>query len=237
MAVEEASPRPEEQPATASRREARPIARLSLWRNLLLPLAAIAAIAAAIWWLEYRPSNGDGRSGSGERFGPVELPAALIPAAMEVGPQEGKLAPDFLLPALDGGEVRLSDLRGKAVVINLWATWCKPCRKEIPQLIDAYNTYRDRGLVILAINLQESTSVVRPFAKDFGMNFPILLDRRGSVADKYRLLGLPTTYFVDRQGVVRSVFTGPFVEKVQGTTVQGAIEENELVKRIEESLR
>jgi len=190
-----------------------------------------------IWWLEYRPAAEGGESLTGAKFGPVELPAALVPPGMEVGPQEGKLAPDFVLEMLDGGEIQLSDLRGKAVVINFWATWCKPCRKEIPQLIDAYNAYRDQGLVILGVNLQESKSIVRPFVEDFGMNFPIPLDRTGSVADRYRLLGLPTTYFVDRQGVVRSVFTGPFVEKAQGTSVQGAIEENELLKRIEQILR
>jgi len=213
----------------------RPSARL--WRSVAVPLVAVGIIAVAIWWLEYRPGEEAGRSLSGAKFGPVDLPAALVPPGMEVGPKEGKLAPDFVLQTLDGGEIRLSDLRGKAVVINFWATWCKPCRKEIPQLIDAYNAYRDQGLVILGVNLQESRSIVRPFAEDFGMSFLIPLDRTGSVADTYRLLGLPTTYFVDRQGVVRSMFTGPFVEKVQGTNVQAAIEENELLKRIELILR
>ncbi|MBI2913741.1 MAG: redoxin domain-containing protein [Chloroflexi bacterium] len=183
----------------------------------------------------YRPREEE-LSPTGLGYGPVDLPAALVPPGAEIGPEEGKLAPDFVLEEMDGGEVRLSDLRGKAVVINFWATWCKPCRKEVPQLIDAYNAYRDQGLVVLGLNLQESASIIRPFVDDFGMNFPIPLDRKGDVADRYRLLGLPTTYFVDRQGVVRCVFTGPFVEKVQGTSVQAAIEENDLLKRIEEIL-
>ena len=156
---------------------------------------------------------------------------------MEVGLHEGKLAPNFLLETLEGGEMRLSDLRGQAVVINFWATWCKPCRKEIPELVDAYNSYRDRGLIILGVNLQEGKGIVRPFAEEFGMKFPIPIDRDGEVGDSYRILGLPTTYFVDRGGVVRSVFTGPFFEKGQGTNVQGAIEENELLKRIEQILK
>ena len=155
---------------------------------------------------------------------------------MEVGTDEGKLAPNFLLETLDGKEMRLSDLRGQPVVINFWATWCQPCRKEVPELVAAYNSYRERGLVILGVNLQEGKGIVRPFAEDFGMNFPILIDRDGEVGDEYRVLGLPTTYFVDRDGVVRSVFTGPFIAKGQGANVQGAIEENELQKRIDQIL-
>lgn len=211
-----------------------PISR-RIWRNIVLPLLAIAAIASVIWWLESR--QGPGTSPTGEEYGPRDLPAALVPPGMEVGPQKGRLAPDFLLETLDGNEMRLSDLRGQAVVINFWATWCKPCRKEIPELVDAYNSYRDRGLIILGVNLQEGKGIVRPFAEDFGMNFPIVIDRDSEVGDSYRILGLPTTYFVDRGGVVRSVFTGPFVEKGQGTNVQGAIEENELLKRIEQILK
>ena len=205
-----------------------------IWRRVILPVLVIGVIASVVWWLESR--QGPGTSPSGEEYGPRDLPAALVPPAMEVGPQEGKLAPNFLLETLEGGELRLSDLRGQAVVINFWASWCKPCRKEIPELVAAYNSYRERGLVILGVNLQEGKGIVRPFAEDFGMNFPILIDRDGEVGDEYRILGLPTTYFVDRDGVVRSVFTGPFIEKGQGANVQGAIEENELQKRLEEIL-
>lgn len=201
-----------------------------IWRRVLLPVGIVAAIAAVIWWLEYRPD--EPKSPSGEEYGPRNLPAALVPTGMDVGPQEDKLAPDFLLETLDGSDMRLSDLRGKAVVINFWATWCKPCRKEIPELVAAYEAYRERGLIILGVNMQEGKSIVRPFAEDFGMNFPILIDRDGEVGGSYRLLGLPTTYFVDRAGVVRSVFTGPFQEKQRGTNVQAAIEGDELTKRI-----
>ena len=206
-----------------------------IWRRVIVPVLAIVVIASVIWWLESR--QGPGTSPSGEEYGPRDLPVALVPPAMEVGLHEGKLAPNFLLETLDGGEMRLSDLRGQAVVINFWATWCKPCRKEIPELVDAYNSYRDRGLIILGVNMQEGKGIVRPFAEEFGMKFPIPIDRDGEVGDSYRILGLPTTYFVDRGGVVRSVFTGPFVEQGQGTNVQGAIEENELLKRIEQILK
>ena len=225
-----ASPPLEAGPDSASAR-----ARLSPWRRRLFSIAVIAAIAAAIWWLEYRPDSSD-ESVSGERFGPAALPAALAPAGADVAPKEGALAPDFLLETLDGDELRLSDLRGTPVVLNFWASWCTPCRREIPQFVATYDRYRDEGLVVVAVNLQESPSIISRYARDFDMQFPITIDRDGEVADEYRLLGLPTTYFIDRQGTVRSVFRGPFLQRLQGTRVQGAISEGQLAERIEEIL-
>ncbi len=204
------------------------------WRSVILPLLVVAAIVAAIWWLDYRPDSES--SVYDARYGPVEMPVGLVPSGMSVEAKEGSLAPDFLLKELDGGEVRLSDFRGKAVIVNLWATWCGPCKKEMPQFVAAYDRYQDDGLEIIAINLQESQSIIQPFVDDFGMEFPVALDRRGSVSDKYRILGLPTTYFIDRQGVIRSVFRGPFLERLEGEQVQGAIEQDELTRRIEEIL-
>jgi thiol-disulfide isomerase/thioredoxin len=206
------------------------------WRSVIYPLFVVAAIAAAIWWLDYRPDSGSSSSFYDARYGPVALPVALAQPGLSVEAKAGALAPDFLLRRLDGGELRLSDLRGKAVIVNMWATWCGPCRKEMPQFVAAYDRYRDRGLEIVAVNVQESPSIIRPFADDFGIDFPVVLDKRGKVSDKYRILGLPTTYFIDREGVVRGVFLGPFQERLRGTRVQGAIEEDELTQRIEEIL-
>ena len=210
-----------------------PLTRRWLWRRVVYPLLVIAAIAGVIWWLGYRDSGG-GVSSSGELYGPTALPAELAPPGVSVDPEVGALAPDFLLERLDSGEIRLSELRGRPVVLNFWATWCSPCRKEMPQLIKAYDSLQDQGLVVIGLNLQEGKSIVRPFADDFGIKFPIAIDHDGEVGDRYRLLGLPTTFFIDRNGVVRSVFTGPFLGEGQGTKVQGAIEENELQKRIDE---
>ena len=205
-----------------------------VWRSLIFPLLVVAVIAFTIWWLEYRP--GSGSTVGDLRYGPAEMPAALVAPGMDVSPKSGSLAPNFLLETLEGGELRLSDLRGRGVIVNLWATWCGPCRKEMPQFVAAYDRYQDKGLEIIALNVQESPSIIRPFVEDFGVDFPVVLDRRGDVFRGYRVLGLPTTYFIDRQGVVRDVFQGPFRERLQGTQVQGAIEEDELTGRIEEIL-
>lgn len=208
--------------------------RSGVFRRIIFPLLVIAAIVAAIWWLESR--DGGGVSPSGETYGPVELPLSLHTSGLEVSPEEGSLAPDFLLQSLDGSEVRLSDFHGQPLVLNFWATWCAPCRKEIPQFVDAYQRFRDEGLVVVGVNMQEGRSIAQRYADDFGMEFPIVIDVDGEVGDEYRLLGLPVTFFIGRDGVVRSVFTGPFEATEQDTEVRGAIEQTELEQRIAEIL-
>ena len=201
-------------------------------RRVIYPLAVIAVIAGVIWYLE-RDDDG-ATSPGGERYGPVDMPAELRLPDVEVAPEEGAMAPNFLLEDLGGGEIRLSDLRGRPLIINFWATWCAPCRKEMPQFVQAYDRYKSEGLEIVAVNLQEGKSIASRFADDYGMDFKVAVDRDGEVGDQYHLLGLPTTYFVGRDGVIRSVFTGPFESEERGTKVQGAIGSSELQDRIEE---
>ena len=205
------------------------------WRSVVLPLVVVAAIVGAIWYIESRglPFVESGSStGSGD-YGPVALPPERNPTDGDPSAEKGRAAPDFLLEKLDGGTLRLSDLQGKAVLVNFWATWCQPCRSELPHLVAAYNRYRQEGLEIVAVNLQEDEDTIAGFVEEFGMQFPVVIDRSGDVADKYHVIGIPTSFFIDRSGVVRTIYTGPFV----GQQSRQGIEESDLAQRIEEILR
>lgn len=127
----------------------------------------------------------------------------------ETAPRAGFLAPDFELPTLDGGSVQLSALRGQPVLINFWASWCGPCRSEMPHIQAAYENHIQRGLVVLGIDQMESSDSVSRFVEEFGLTFPIPMDSDGTVSAVYRARGLPTSFFVDPDGVIRATFTGP----------------------------
>jgi len=144
-------------------------------------------------------------------------------------PREGFSAPDFTLDQLGGGEVTLSDLRGNVVVINLWASWCPPCRAEMPAIQSAYEKYRDRGLVVLAVNTtyQDDEAEAQAFVEGYGLDFPVLFDRTGEVSRQYQLRGLPSTFFVDRGGIIQSVVVGgPMDESLIRSKVEALLEED-----------
>lgn len=119
--------------------------------------------------------------------------------------------PDFALERLDEeGTLSLSDLEGKAVVVNFWASWCIPCKDEAPVLQETYETYRDRGLVVLGINAQDFRKDARGFAKRFGLTYPLVYDGKGSTLGKWGVTGFPETFFVDRAGkLVGERIAGP----------------------------
>jgi cytochrome c biogenesis protein CcmG/thiol:disulfide interchange protein DsbE len=121
------------------------------------------------------------------------------PAGVGVGRQ----APNLQLESLDGHQVSLADYAGQVVLINFWATWCPPCKEEIPAIERAYEAHRDEGFMVLGINDGEALGVVQAFAGELGITYPVLIDRRRDVAAQYRRRGLPLTVIVDRAGVIQ----------------------------------
>lgn len=129
--------------------------------------------------------------------------AALLVLLGALQPRRGLVrAPAFVLPDLDGKVVRLDDLRGKVVLLNLWATWCPPCVEEMPTLEELSRRMVGRDFVLLAVSEDESPTSVKPWIESRGFTFPVLLDGRGEVGNRYGVTGYPETFVIDRQGNV-----------------------------------
>ena len=154
---------------------------------------------------------------------PMDQTAELVSS-----PRVGFLAPDFSLERLDGGDlITLSDLRGKVILVNIWASWCPPCREEMPAINRVYQEYESQGFEVLAVNTtyQDNEEDAAAFAQNLGLTFPILLDRTGEIRQLYLLRGLPSSYFIDREGIIRSVVVGgPMTETLIRTKIQELLE-------------
>jgi thiol-disulfide isomerase/thioredoxin len=160
------------------------------------------------------------------------LLAALAAAGCNTSgpPKPGDLAPEFVLQSADGNVRKLSNYRGKVVLVNLWATWCPPCIAEFPVLERLTKDYGDKGLVILAVAGDEDTRAVHDFLGRSPAQFEVLLDPDGAIGTRYGITGYPETFFVDRQGRLRDKFIGPLPH--EGGSVAPA-----LVAKIEEMLK
>jgi cytochrome c biogenesis protein CcmG/thiol:disulfide interchange protein DsbE len=156
--------------------------------SLAAGLALIVASLLGFWWL--------GRS------------ASPGPAAADTSPSQGRLAPDFVLQDMNGKSVRLRDLRGQVVLINLWATWCPPCRAEMPDLAAVYNAYKAEGFVLLGVDDQERKETISDFLTRNPLPYPILLDVDSRVARAYSTDYLPASFLIDRRGVLRATLPG-----------------------------
>jgi cytochrome c biogenesis protein CcmG/thiol:disulfide interchange protein DsbE len=147
------------------------------------------------------------------------LRIALVTAAVGVAAVLGlgvlhrrtpALAPDFAVPDLSGQAVRLSALRGNVVLLNLWTTWCPPCREEMPSMERLFRRLRDRGFVLLAVSQDESgKAAVDPFVRDLGLTFPVLVDPEHQVGDRFQVWGYPESFLIDREGRVVERVIGP----------------------------
>ena len=191
--------------------------RFSGWWAVGLLLASLG-LGLGLGWLFFGPETPAAQSGTA--LSALVVPDGtplftLLPTQANQGsapaPVAGAPAPEFTLQSLDGEMVRLSQFNGQPVLINFWATWCPPCRLEMPDLVRAYEAHRAEGFVILGVNLtfQDSVDDVHAFVEEFKMTFPVLLDESGDVTNEvYRLRGLPLTVFVDRDGVIVRVHVG-----------------------------
>jgi cytochrome c biogenesis protein CcmG, thiol:disulfide interchange protein DsbE len=136
------------------------------------------------------------------------------------------MAPDFELKNPAGESIKLSDLRGQAVLVNLWATWCPPCRAEMQSIEKVFKEYKDQGFTVLAVNMtyQDAPLEVVPFVNEQKLSFPILLDETGDMAKAYQLRSLPSSYFIGRDGIIHEVVIGgPMSEALLRTRIEAIL--------------
>jgi cytochrome c biogenesis protein CcmG/thiol:disulfide interchange protein DsbE len=166
-------------------------------------IAAIGLVAALLALLIWKVASGSESEVEGLRSGKTPP------------------APGFSLPLLSGeGELSLAEQKGKAVVINFWASWCEPCKQEAPLLERAWRTYRDRGLVVIGINSQDLSSDARRFARQVGWTYPLVRDGSGDVLGPYAVSAFPETFFVDRSGKVVARIDGEVSEESLNENIQ-----------------
>ena len=181
-----------------------------LWKPLILVL--VIGLVALDLFFDYRDSMANGDL--------VDQPVAS--ADQRIGIAVGDLAPDFSGTTLDGETVRLSEFRGQVVLINDFASWCGPCLAETPHLVDVYNANADE-VVFIGLNLQEAEHAVVTYRDDFAVTYPLVLDPEGRLTEIYKPIGLPTSWFIDPDGVVRYVHAGPMTaDMIQRALVEVA---------------
>jgi len=201
-------------------------------RYVVVPILAVLAIAATIYFLEDKPSTsepdqdiaratGAGAAGSTR---PVQVTASSEELAKSPAPRVGYPAPDFTLNSLDGKPTKLSDFRGQAVFLNFFASWCPPCRAEMPDILATYEENKMKGAVVLAVDLQEEQKTVRNYADVVGITFPVVLDRTGQVAALYRITAIPTSFFIDKDGIVRDMQIGAMSKSLMQNRLQKAMQ-------------
>ena len=154
----------------------------------ILTILVLIAVSAAFFLVLFKADLlGPGRQGAGPDF----------------RPEVGDAAPDFTLPTPEGNSVRLADQRGKVVFLNFWATWCPPCRQEMPSMESLYQRLRGREFEILAVSIDRNgEDAVPPFVAKYGLTFPVLLDPDSKIFRLYGVTGVPETFIVDRNGVI-----------------------------------
>ena len=171
--------------------------KIWLYANAALALLLIVAGIVMFFWVDEQSST-PGTAGSINKI---------------AAQHQGRPAPGFTLPTLSGESATLSDYEGQVVLINLWATWCPPCKAEMPTLNAFYEAHREQGFVVLAVNNQEDATTINAYIQEKGFTFPVLLDPQAEMLDMYQVQGLPTTFIIDRSGQIQHVQIGEITEE------------------------
>ncbi len=175
-------------------------------RAVLGALIGLLVGGAAVYLL-FRPATTPAQNSTALRPFPL-----LSPGVQSSAPAPGRRpAPDFALPSLRGGTSRLSDFRGSVVLLNFFASWCAPCAAEAPDLQRTYEKYRARNVVFLGVAILDEFKEAQAFQQRHRLSYPAVFDEGNRVMERYQVTGLPTSIFIDRQGVIVSRFVGPFV--------------------------
>jgi cytochrome c biogenesis protein CcmG/thiol:disulfide interchange protein DsbE len=183
--------------------------------TIALVLAGAVALAALLFVLFVPLGSVEPAGEAGPVVGPsggTSTGASADSIVVGGHPLLGKAAPDIDLLTIDGEPVTLSELRGRPVLVNFWATWCPPCRDEFPLMVDAYAEHADDGLEILGVMHQDFADGARDFAEDMGASWPILEDPQDAAYGDYLVVGMPTSFFIDTDGIVRAFSLGGFSE-------------------------
>jgi len=172
-----------------------------IWKPLVLIL--VVSVIGADLYFDYRANAENPTAHTSESI--VDIPT---------GTSIGELAPDITGTTLDGETLSLSELRGEIVLVNVFASWCGPCRAETPHLVEVFDEVDNQGIDFVGLNLSESSDAVSNFKDEFDINFPLLLNQDGRLTEVYQPIGLPTSWFIDADGVVRYIFAGPMTKEV-----------------------
>jgi len=135
-----------------------------------------------------------------------------IPVLTQTGIKEGQSAPDFELKTQDGKSIKLSDYRGQKVLLNFWASWCPPCKKEIPDLNEFYSEHKMEKITILSVNMtysEKNKQTIQAFQDMYKIRYPVVLDQTGTIAGLYKIITIPTSYFIDSNGIIQKRIIGP----------------------------
>lgn len=193
-------------------------------KNLIIWGTALVLVFVAIYVTKYNNTSGSNTLFQNSPVQNNTSQSSSQGASSDNSKTNGEKAPNFTLTDLNGKKVSLEDFRGKNVYLNFWATWCPPCRNEMPEIEKVYQQYKDKDFVVLAVDLGEDKDTVKKFIEQNKYNFNVLLDSDQTVAQQYNISAIPVSYFIDKQGNVVSKRVGALSEQEMQSYVKQLIE-------------